>query len=263
MKKTILIIFSFIVLFYSTVCLHGQINTEKFRNTEDKKNLEVNCGLSLALYKGNTDLFRIDTDLGIDYKWRNNFLFLVSNLTYGEKTRESYINKAFLHLRGIRKLSEKFMLELFFQKEFDKFILLNSRNLWGGGIRILLFELQKGSSNFNLNTGVGFMIEKETYNESDKYPMKENTSLFKSTNYLSLNYIINKKLRTGCVGYLQFNTGNVKSTRIYLDFKMEIELSKILNYIAKLDYRYDNNPPPGIKTYDLQIKNGISVRIAR
>lgn len=260
MEKAKSILMTFLVLLPG-IMLNGQINTEKFRKDHKGDSFEVKWGLSLALYKGNTDLFRVETDLNISYYKGKNYIFLLGNITYGEKKKKSYINKGFAHLRGIRRLSDRFMFELFVQEEFDKFILLNRRTLIGGGIRTLIYKYKKGDSGIAINTGIGFMFEKERFDEPGEAVKKADTSMFKSTNYISVNYIINKLLRAGNLTYLQFNTGHLKSTRIYSDLNLDIKLSKVLGYNAKLNYRYDNNPPPTVKKYDIQIKNGLTLKL--
>lgn len=242
------------------IMLNGQVNTEKFRKDNGEDTFGVKWGLSLALYKGNTDLFRVDTDLNINYSKGKNYVFLVGNVTYGEKKNETYVNKAFVHLRAIRRFSKRFMFELFAQEEFNELILLNRRDIIGAGVRVLVYKYEKGDSGLAINAGTGFMWEKERFKETAGIVKKDDASMFKSTNYISVNYVINKVLKAGNLTYVQFNTSGIKSTRVYSDLNLEVKLSKILGFTTAVNYRYDNNPPLTVKRYDIQIKNGLSLR---
>ncbi len=257
------IAFAFILiglLLLPAVVLNGQVNTEKFRVDKDEDNFEVKVGLLLSLRKGNMDIFRVDSNLGISYNKGKNYLFLVGNLTYNEKNKAATINKGFAHLRGIRRLSKRVMLELFTQQEFNEFILLKSRTLAGAGVRYLLYKYDGKNSGLAVNLGVGAMWEGESFDKAGDQVMKENTNLFKATNYLSFTYEC-KTFTLGNVTYLQFNMGKEKSTRLYSDIKLNVKLSKKLSWTSSLYYRRDNNPPMGVKNYDLQLKNGLTLTL--
>ncbi|MCP4155231.1 MAG: DUF481 domain-containing protein [bacterium] len=247
-----------VLLLLPGTLLKGQVNTENFRKDDDKDAIEVKCGLSLALYKGNTDIFRLSSNLNINYTKGKNYAFLVGNITYGEKSKSSYINKGFSHQRFIRKLSKRFMVEVLAQQEFNEFIKLKSRFLIGGGLRTLLFKSEKENSGIAISIGTGLMWETEKYNKSGDTVIKEDSSLFKSTNYLSLNCRLNKAVTLRDVTYIQVNIGGESSTRITSDLNFEVKLSKKLSYTAKCKYRYDSTPPIGIKDYDIQITNGLA-----
>jgi len=249
------------LLLLTGIMLNGQINTEKFRQDNGEDAFQFKWGFALALHKGNTDLFRVDTDLNVSYSRGKNYIFLVGNITYGEKQKDSYVNKGFVHLRGIRRFSKRLMLELFAQEEFNKFILLKRRSLIGAGLRTLVYKYEKGDAGLAVNAGIGFMWETEKFNQTGETARKDDTSLFKSTNYISIDYVINKLLKAGNLTYMQFNTGRLKSTKIYSDLFFEVKLAKALSYIAAVNYRFDNNPPVTIKKYDIQVKNGITLQL--
>lgn len=259
MKKNLYLILATMLLL--TVMLNGQVNTERFRVDKEGDAFNIKWGLSMALHKGNVDLFRVDSDLNINLFKGNNYLFLVGNIAYGEKNDSMYISKGFIHLRGVRRANKRFMVEAFVQQEFNEFILLKSRTLLGGGLRILLFKREGEKSGLAVNAGVGGMWENEKFKESGGAIKKENTSNLKSTNYLSINWAINKSVTLGNVSYLQLGFGDEETLRIYSDTSIDVKLSKVLSFHAKLNYRYDSNPPEGIKNEDIQLKNGLTLTI--
>ena len=40
-----------------------------------------------------------------------------------------------------------------------------------------------------------------------------------------------------------------------------VEMSKQIGLSTKIEYRYDNQPPPTVKEYDLRLKTGVALRI--
>ncbi len=258
--KTTMLPVLLVLMLLPGILLHGQVNTEKFRMENKEDAFELKCGLLMALYKGNTDLFRLDTNISLNYNKNNNYVFLIGNLSYAEKNDSVYINKGFTHLRGIRRLSKRLLVEAFFQHEFNEFILLKSRFLTGGGLRALVYKSDKKNSGLAINVGAGLMWEKEQFDEDADEVKKEDTSMFKSTNYISFQYEY-KGLKFNNVTYFQFNMGDENSSRIYSDFTLDIEIFKKLSYTAALNYRRDSNPPVGLKKYDLQLKNGLTLTL--
>ena len=127
-----------------------------------------NIALNLTAHAGNTDLLTLKTRFRSDYLAAKYHLFIMGNLHQGSKDGKSFINKALIHLRGIQSVSRDFAVETFVQKQFNDFILLQDRNLVGGGLRIApLRKIAKSESDraFNPYIGIGLMWEDEVINE--------------------------------------------------------------------------------------------------
>ncbi len=258
--NSVLIILVLVLFFSQLPYLNGQVNIEKQRKDITKDFVEASLGFSLSLYKGNTNLFRFNTDLRLDFRKGKNSGFLMGNLAYGEKSEVSYIDKGFVHLRFIRDISGKFLFEAFLQKEFNDFLLLEKRELAGLGLRFHLINQSGEWGKFNIHLGMGMMYEIERFNPSSDLIQKEDSSILKSTNYISIDYI-SKKFSIKNVTYFQSDFGKDSSSRITSDLKFSVKLSKLLSYTAGINYRYDSNPAPTVKNYDLQIVNGLKVLI--
>lgn len=254
-------ILAVMLIFLLSFNSYAQVNTEKFRSDDNGDGFGGSVDLSLAWYKGNTDVIAADTELGLHYNKNKNQFLMQGILKYGEKNKESYIEMGFLHLRGIRKLSKKIMVEAFLQKEFNKFILLNSRNVAGAGMRFELWKAEAGEGEkkkvFACQWGTGFMWEDETYARADDGSKKEDVSLLKSTNYLSLDYHAGPT-KLGIVSYFQFQVEEIAAFRNFSDMYFKAKLSTRLSFIGKINFRYDNQPPVTVEKYDIQITNGLS-----
>jgi hypothetical protein len=230
-KKTLLL--SVILLFINFTYINGQINIEKQRNVKKGKVFGAVIGLSLALYKGNTDMFILNSNVRFDLHKGKNSGFLIGDLSYGEKNGESYLNKGFVHIRYIRNISKILMTETFAQMEFNDFILLNRRTLIGVGFKLRLLKNKIKSGDFKIYIGSGMMFENEKFDSSNNDKAKPETFLFKSTSYISLSYS-SDKFTIKDVIYLQTNIGKDTSTRIYSDMQLSVKLSKKLSYTAFL-----------------------------
>jgi hypothetical protein len=241
---------------------YAQVNTEKYRVSGKSDGLGGNLDLSVAWYKGNTDLIAVDTELGLYYNKKKNQFFLRGILKYGEKNGESYIDMAFLHLRGIRKFSERVMAEYYVQKEFNKFILLKSRNLAGAGVRFAVCKSETGEGEkkklFVCYLSTGLFWEDESYSQAEDSSQKEAASLLKSSNYLSLSYQTGAA-ELGITSYFQFHIEKFASFRNFSDLFIKVKLGSHLNFLSKINFRFDNRPPETVKKYDFQITNGLSL----
>jgi len=253
------------LFFFLSIFSHhakAQVNTEKYRASANGDRFGGNLDLSFSWYTGNTEIISADTELGLYYNRGKNQFFLRGILKYVEKDKESFVNMGFLHLRGIRKFGERVMAEAFVQKEFNKFILLNSRDLGSAGMRFMILKSESGKAEkkklFVLYFGAGLMWEEETFSPAEDGSLKEDTSFLKSTNYFSLSYNTGA-LEFGLVSYFQFHLKELAAFRNFSDCHIKFKLSSYLNFVSKINFRFDNRPPATIKKYDIHITNGLSV----
>lgn len=231
----------------------AQVNTEAMRKSELKAGLTSTNSLNIQLTKGNSDYLIYKGQIRLDYINGKFHFFAISNLKRGEQKNKKFINKGFIHLRGVRSLSNKISTEVFAQVEYDDFIKLKRRKLGGIGLRILGFQ-KPGLVTIHL--GIGAMKEIETYT----VVTEGKKDLLRSTNYLTANFSLNKIVDFFATGYYQLDVQSTSDYRILFDGGLAIKLFKNLIFSANVGYRFDNEPMPGIKTYDVNLINGISLR---
>ena len=118
--------------------LGAQVNIftdETMRQMQLKPGLYNSIALDLTYRTGNTDLFTARTRFRSDYLSKTYLGFVFGSLQQGRKSGTFFINKGMVHARLIRRLTQHLLLESFIQKQFNESILLNDRNLAGGGVR--------------------------------------------------------------------------------------------------------------------------------
>ena len=219
-----------------------------------------NIALNLTAHAGNTDLLTLKTRFRSDYLAEKYHLFIMGNLHQGSKDSKSFINKALIHLRGIRSVSQDLAVETFVQKQFNDFIRLQDRNLVGGGFRIApLGKVAKSESDksFNLYIGIGLMWEDEVIND-DSSEAKIESNIIRSTNYVTWTWRIDERLTSAATGYYQFQPASLSDYRILFEGSIGFRLTKKLGLTTWVGFRYDNEPPTNVKKHDLEIVNGFN-----
>ncbi|RPI68917.1 MAG: DUF481 domain-containing protein [Ignavibacteriales bacterium] len=249
--KTLLYIF--LVLFVSISL--AQVNTEKFRKDFDQHGFFGSISLAAGFASGNSEFVKAKGGLRIDYAGSNYDFFLVGNYEFEEANEAKVVNKGFAHLRNILPLSSIFSLEFFLQKEFNQFILLEDRNLAGAGLRIDLISLFSDSSDaIELFAGTGLMFENEKYN----IPVSPETNLIRSTNYLTFKWQVNNNFSFIAINYLQFDVERFHDYRFITDTGLNFLIFENLTFTSSVSFRYDNEPVPDVKDFDIELTNGIT-----
>jgi hypothetical protein len=249
-----------------TIVLPAQFYPEEVGQSEKDKGLSGKLDLAFALAKGNSDSLLLEGALLLSYRTKKYYFSIGGNLLYEEKDRQSFVSKGAMQVRGIRWLSKRLMVEAFARKEYDKFILLKDRTQAGGGMSYRVVKAGAGASgeerkgNLAIDVGIGLLWEAEQYEPTGGEIEKEDSSSLMSKNYLAVKWQLSQKLLFKIVGDFLFDTGHLEAYRFELQADLEVKINKFLSYQTKLQYRYDNAPPPTVKPYDIYLKNGLSIQ---
>ena len=234
----------------------GQVNTEAMRRSERPPGWYAALAADLGYVAGNSSLLKFKTNARLDHLTNLGHTFVVGQLQQGRKDDQVFINKGFLHLRGVRRLRATLAMEGFVQQEFNEFINLGSRSLLGGGIRWERGRAGDSTGAFwKINLGMGAMWEREEQTGQDAGVIQ----LLRSTNYLVLRWSPDKRLAMFSTTYFQVDLGNFSDYRILWDGGLQVALSRRLAFNVKVDLRYDSDPPSDVEQpYDMELTNGIS-----
>ncbi len=242
-----------LILVFTSRMTSGQVNTEAMRRAGISLGWHASLAGDLGYVAGNSNLFKLESSARLDRSTTRGRSFLVGEFQQGRKDDELFINKGFVHLRGVRYLRPGRALEGFVQQEFNEFINLRSRSLLGGGLRLEFARL--ADSALGLNLGIGLMWEQEALTGE----AREIVTLLRSTNYVVLHWAPDDRLALSSTAYFQVDTGSLSDYRILWEGGLSIILFRSLALQLKADLRYDSEPPPGVaKAYDIDLTNGLS-----
>ena len=245
-----------------TTCLflessvYGQVNTEAMRRLVVEPGWHNSLSLSAAYSSGNTDFLSLRTRVRSDYTHQQLHTFLVANLQQAEKDGKSFTSKGFVHMRGIYSAHPRAMVEAFVQKQFNESLLLDDRNLLGGGVRLALILPQgdEQKSGIRLYLGIGAMLENETLTQGDE----PETTLVRSTNYLTGSWRLDERVMLSGTTYIQPALSELSDIRVLTDANLRFELTKRLSFSTRLNLRYDSEPPLELDGMDVELLQGVS-----
>lgn len=238
---------------------NSQVNTEKLRKI-DFTGFDASLQANVGIDKGNSDYLTLKTVARVDYSGESFKALLVGNGEYKEGNKEVISDKGFAHLRGIVPLTQTIMAEAFVQKEYNEFIKLTDRNIAGAGLRIAALDDRDEADSparVFLFFGAGAMFEHEQFELDDGNLIV--TRLVRSTNYMTFNWLISETTYLKTVTYYQFDVAKAKDLRVLHESTLAFEILENLYFNVQFDYRYDSEPVSGVKKYDLEISNGITV----
>ncbi|HPI19069.1 MAG TPA: DUF481 domain-containing protein [Candidatus Kapabacteria bacterium] len=256
MKSIILCLFFFL---FKTVTLFSQVNVEMLLEREEKNGLDNSFTLSSDLDAGNSEDWTFVTDYRTDWVQDRFYTFFVSYFKYKEASGTVSTRKAHFHFRSILNHRHRLMPEVFVQNNFDNGFNLNNRWLAGGGLRIGAIRVSSDNDSnkvLNVDIGVGAMYEYEDYRSPNRYISR----YIKSTNYINLYTKLNENANFQFISYFQFSPKRFADRVSLTDAILEFKIFKHLSFSVNLHYRYDNEPPPGLKYYDLELINGLTVK---
>jgi putative salt-induced outer membrane protein YdiY len=252
---------SLVLLFlFFAISAYSQVNTEAIRSSKIDDGFRSRIDLLFGLNSGNSEFISGEAKLRLDYIQSNYRTFLAGELAYKEGNNAVISDKGFLHGRYIYKLDSLLEPELFIQKEFNEFVLLSDRNLLGAGVRLTLSNtdfVADSSAEIDIYLGSGIMYEMEEINIIPT----QITEIIRSTNYITITWKPSENFLLNSVTYFQVDINRLNDHRILNDTKLQFKITKAVSFVFNMNYRFDKEPPQGIREYDLELKNGITVEI--
>ena len=254
-------IYLLLILLFVPHVVAAQVNTEAMRVSSDQTGFKGAFSLTGNVSAGNTSIYEINTTGRLDYILPRNRSFVVYNYVYGYKNGEPFKNAAFIAFRNTWQWQPRLAIESFVQQQQNEFIRLKDRKLLGAGVRITAIDVENEQFGWRFRTflGIAGMGEWEIIDASGGFDRFE-TNLFRSTNYLSLTLGKDDNFYVSAVQYLQFVPDARSDYRYTADVNVDARLYGNLSWLFSLGYRHDNQPPAGIRPFDLTYTTGLRFR---
>lgn len=233
----------------------SQVNTESLRRDELAPGIYNKLSVNVDFAAGNRDYVGLGGRYRLDVVGQNLYAFLVSRYDRRTNDGEIDLNEGFAHARLIYLIDSTFRPEIFVQKEFNDFILLRDRSLAGGGLRVQALSARDSSLRLVVHVGAGLMYEAERISSEPE----QRTQLVRSTNYVSAFVRAGTTLSFNITGYYQTAVEHMQDFRILTEGEASFAISDVLAFTVGARYRYDNEPPPEVRKFDLRLTNGLTV----
>lgn len=245
--------FFYLLLFIITTAIHGQINTEKFRQDADTIGFTGNADIDATAITGNTDFQLLSIGGKVNYNWGNDYTFLVLDAGFGWKDGESFSDNSLFHLRHVLSLSELMQLEFFTQYDFNKDRLLLDRELAGAGVRFKVFT----NDYLKFRYGLACMFEHEVYDLPANSVHDHKTSISRMSSYVTFELKLQENLSFGSVTYYQPNVIALNDYRLISENSLTVILGSLVDLNIKFNMRFDSHPPDLVKRFDTVSKFGL------
>jgi putative salt-induced outer membrane protein YdiY len=242
--------FLIILVLFTSVSVSAQVNIEDKRLAREQSGLSGSVNFSIDLERGNSELTEIGVKPRLVLRAGRSQWFMLNSYSLVETDEASVVNEGFSHLRYNLSLSDLTVLEALTQYQYNREQDLQLRFLLGAGLRFELIEREKTS----LAIGFTGMYEYEELEGGEIIRTPRNSD------YVTIRIKRNEYLTLSNTVYVQPAFDDIGDFRVLDDLALTFSLSKWLALTLELSYRYDSEPPEGIKEYDLSLKNGVTVR---
>lgn len=225
----------------------------------DDKELGWSGGLAggVALAEGNTEYFEFELDGKIQYqtarhRWR--VIGLNARRTaQGVKTAESRMG----HLRHNYRLRPWLASVAFVQGQYDPFLRIESRYLFGGGVRVEVLTRKL----WNAAVGATVMRETEKLTASAAHPAAplsdETTTTNRFSCFVTLYRAEKKGVDIDVWGFYQPVVDDFGDARASGAASVRVEVAGGLYFLASYVVEHDDKPAPGVKKLDQALRSGV------
>ena len=213
----------------------------------------MKAAFQVAKVKQQTMLLR--GEARVQYKHARQVWLLLLNADFLKAGGREFSNAAFAHLRYNYKLLPAMSLEVYGQQQTNRLLLIESRSLFGTGLRQRFFISK--AQNSRLYLGTAALYEKNFFTEN-----YGQATWHRWSNYVSVTL---RQKKTGAVlqatTYWQPAFTDFHNYRFSTEWSLELPLSKHLRFTTDFAYSLDQGLPNAapLDTYTWQ--NGLVLRL--
>lgn len=233
----------------------AQVNAEALRSTLRDNPTFLFLDGSLDGHAGNTQTMAVSASLFGAVTRDPHVFFAKASADYGEASGETNISRWLVHARYNYNLTPIVALEALAQGQHDSFRRLTVRDLYGAGLRFTAYEEER----INVFLGTTYLFEHEILNDVEGSRGGADT-YHRSSNYVGIDGRLDDRVVASFTSYFQPRLDRPKDFRVLSEGVISVTLTKRLAASVSGSVWYDNEPPFGVKTYDLEVKNSLSLK---
>jgi len=234
----------------------AQVNAEALRST-----LRTNPNFlwlegALVGRTGNTETMTFSASAFGGLTSEPHLFFSRLSADYGLARGTTTVARWMAHARYNYRLTSFVALETLAQVQHDSFRRLAVRDLYGAGLRFDFLRVDE----VELFAGTTYLFEHEVL-ESVPGSTGYKDFWHRSSNYVGVNMRVAPLVELSSVSYAQPRFDRPLDFRILSETLVSFAISKLLSARVSATVWYDNRPPFGVRTYDVEIKNSLVVKL--
>lgn len=220
---------------YSIGCFSQIINIEEKRYKDAPEGLQGNIDLNFKFTQNVNSIWQLSNNVSLLYRQKKLTHLFLNNITLVRSNKSDLVNYGYAHYRLIHMISEiRFIKwESYTQIQYNSVQKIKQRILLGSGLRFKIVN----KDSLQLNYGWSLMYE---YEETT---IPEFSSLIRNSNYLSLEWKINKAWELKTITYYQPFIGDFADFRISNETSISHKLTEKISLVGNINFLYDSKPP--------------------
>jgi hypothetical protein len=234
----------------------AQVNAEALRSTLRQNPRFLWIEGSLVGRAGNTETMTFGASAFGGVTSAPHLFFSRLSADYGHARGESTVARWMAHARYNYALVGPVSLEALTQVQHDRFRRLAVRDLYGAGLR---FDIVK-ETDLEIFAGTTYLFEHEVL-ESVPGSASYDNVWHRSSNYAGANLRVAPVVDFSSVTYAQPRFDRPLDFRILSETFVSFNITKLLAARVSASVWYDNRPPFGVRTYDVEVKNSLVVKL--
>jgi hypothetical protein len=240
----------------------AQVNAEALRSNLRKNPKFLWIEGALVGRAGNTQTTTFSGALFSGLTSEPHLFFTRVSADYGEARGIRNISRWLAHARYNYRITWLLAFEALAQAQHDRFRRIGVRDLYGIGPRFNIIT----RDDLEVFAGTTYLLEHEVITDLPNAAVgtpgavQSNELWNRSSSYAGLNVKIAPIVDASTVTYIQPRFDKPSDFRILSDSFIAVTITKMLSARVSGSVWYDNDPPLGVKTYDVEVKNSLVLK---
>lgn len=234
----------------------AQVNAEALRSQLKRTPRFVWLDGSLVTRAGNVSGSVAGASIFTGITHERHVVFSRAQGDYTEFDGEAQVARYTVHARYGYTVLPWLMPEALWQVQHDRFRRLLFREVQGLGPRFVLVQERE----LELFWAVTYLLESEVLAAEGSDPRRFDV-WHRASTYAGANVEVTPGATLSTVTYLQPRIDDASDYRILHETWLTVDVTKVLALRLGVSFRYDHDPPSGVKPGDLEVKNSLVFKL--